>query len=60
MVLEIGLNILRGFGRTAKSVAREIRNGRLNLENDKKMVFENDEKTREFRLFFKNFEHHRG
>ena len=44
--------IKRGFGRTAQSVAREIRNGRLNLENVK-MVFENDGKRPEFRLFFK-------
>ena len=44
--------IKRGFGRTAQSVAREIRNGRLNLENGKKMVFENDGKRPESLDYF--------
>ena len=53
MVLEIGLNILRGFGRTAQSVAREIRNGRLNLENGKKMVLKMMEKDQSLDYFLK-------
>jgi N-acetyl sugar amidotransferase len=36
--------IKRGFGRTAQSVAREIRNGRMNLEEGKKLINKNDGK----------------
>lgn len=44
--------IKRGFGRTAQSVAREIRNGRLSLEDGKKLVLENDGKRPESLDYF--------
>ena len=42
----------RGFGRTAQSVAREIRNNRMNLEDGKKLIIENDGKRPESLDYF--------
>lgn len=42
----------RGFGRTAQSVAREIRSGRMNLKKGKELVSENDGKRPESLDYF--------
>ena len=44
--------IKRGFGRTAQSVAREIRNGRMKLEDGKKLIKDNDGKRPESLDYF--------